>query len=144
MWLLSQVDEFFDFDTMELAEAEHQGPSVTVSSWFMQTVMQDLSELRSTTAAMRSLAVASEQHTQQLLVRASTSPPWLVQATDGGAPRDDSAYGGCPQVEVALLRAQARRTNVYSTLQMLALLGGASYVAYPALRLYVETLRRRT
>jgi len=74
----SQVDEFFDFDTMELAEAEQQGPSVTVSSWFMQTVMQDLSELRSTTAAMRSLAVASEQHTQQLLVRASNHRSWLA------------------------------------------------------------------
>jgi len=46
-------------------------------------------------------------------------------------------------VEVGHLRAQARRTNVYSTLQMLTLLGGAAYVAYPALRLYAETLRRR-
>jgi hypothetical protein len=67
-----------------------------------------------------------------------------VDATDSGALRDGSAEGGYPQVEVALLRAQARQTNVYYTLQMLTLLGGAAYFAYPALRLYVETLRRRT
>jgi hypothetical protein len=67
---LTQMDEFFDFDETELADLQQQGPSVTVSSWFMQKVMQDLSELQSTTAAMRNIAVASEASTNQLLVRA--------------------------------------------------------------------------
>ena len=48
-----------------------------------------------------------------------------------------------PQVEIAQLRVQARRANMYSTMQMLALAGGAAYLTYPLMRVYLAALRRR-